>query len=113
MNRKTQQNIGSEDVTIQINRGRSALIVADENENRRLICALLENNGYKLVSCESIDETLRDFTDQSLVIFSLQSDLEKIPVVVKELRKKSPNLKYPITILLGAEEEFDFKEELD
>ena len=113
MNRKTQQNIGSEDVTIQINRGRSALIVADEYENRRLICALLENNGYKLISCESIDETLRDFTDQSLVIFSLQSDLEKIPVVVKELRKKSPNLKYPITILLGAEEEFDFKEELD
>ena len=113
MNKKAQQDIGSEDVTIQMNRDRSALIVANEDENRRLISALLKSSGYKSVLCKSIDEVLENFTDQSLVVFTLPSDLENFSFIIKELRGKNSNSKHPSIIAIGPEERFKFKEELD
>ena len=77
MKNKANINTDSEDFSIEMNRGHTALVIDGDVVSGQAICEMLSMRGYESVACDSIRSAKEVLSSQSLIILSLHQEIDK------------------------------------
>ena len=98
---KTNLNAGSEDFSIEMNRGRQALVIDGDVVSSQAICDMLSIKGYEATACHSVQEARESFSSQSLIVLSLNGNDSGVQPFIEDVSNRSGEYHQPYYIALN------------
>lgn len=98
---KTNLNAGSEDFSIEMNRGRQALVIDGDVVSSQAICDMLSIKGYEATACHSVQEARESFSSQSLIVLSLNGNDSGVQPFIEDVSNRSGEYHQPYFIALN------------
>lgn len=110
---KANLNTGSEDFSIEMNRGRAALVIDGDVVSSQAICEMLSMKGYETMPCDSIQEARESFSSQSLIVLSLHGDDPEFQPFIEDISNGSGENQKPYLIALNHKNRLKMIEGID
>lgn len=101
MKNKANINTDSEDFSIEMNRGHTALVIDGDVVSGQAICEMLSMRGYESVACDSIRSAKEVLSSQSLIILSLHQDDPELQPFIEQISEGSGHHQRPYVIALN------------
>ena len=101
MKNKANINTDSEDFSIEMNRGHTALVIDGDVVSGQAICEMLSMRGYESVACDSIRSAKEVLSSESLIILSLHQDDPELQPFIKQISEGSGHHQRPYVIALN------------